>query len=131
VDRSDADRLKLLDRIAERLPELRLDQHEIAWTTLDDGSEALLVDGAGFDGGTGSFFANAGDDLHAVGSLDPIVPGCVGCIVIRPDGSRYLAKVMADPLAQREANQGVRVLSRKRREGKYSRDARAREKPPL
>jgi hypothetical protein len=38
----------------------------------------------------------------------PIASNCstrsIGCIVIRPDGSRYLAKVMADPLAQREAN---------------------------
>ena len=50
MNERDTDRLELLDRIAERLPELRLDQHEIAWTTLDDGSEALLVDGGGIDG---------------------------------------------------------------------------------
>jgi hypothetical protein len=49
----------------------------------------------------GDYFANAGDDVHAVGSLDPIVPGHIGCIVIRPDGSRQLARVMPDPLAQK------------------------------
>jgi hypothetical protein len=43
----DADRLELLDRLAERLPELDLDQHEIEWRTLEDGHEALLVDGGG------------------------------------------------------------------------------------
>jgi hypothetical protein len=32
--------------------------------------------------------------------LDPIVPGHVGCIVIQPDGSRYLARAVPDPLAQ-------------------------------
>jgi hypothetical protein len=37
--------------------------------------------------------------VHAVGKLDPLVPGHVGCIVIRPDGSRYLARAVPDPLA--------------------------------
>jgi hypothetical protein len=100
MNERDQDRLVLLDRIAERVPELRLDQHEIERTTLDDGHEALLVDGGGIDGGSGTFFANAGDDLHAVGSMDPLVPGCVGCIVIQPDGSRQLARVVPDPLAE-------------------------------
>jgi hypothetical protein len=59
----------------------------------------LIVNGGGFDGGSGTFFANAGDDVHAVGKLDPLVPGHVGCIVIRPDGSRYLARAVPDPLA--------------------------------
>jgi hypothetical protein len=63
------------------------------------GHEALIVNGGGFDGGSGTFFANAGDDVHAVGKLDPLVPGHVGCIVIRPDGSRYLARAVPDPLA--------------------------------
>ena len=36
----DADRLELLDRIGDRVPELDLDQNEIEWTTLDDGHEA-------------------------------------------------------------------------------------------
>jgi hypothetical protein len=96
----DQDRLVLLDRIAERVPELDLDRQSIEWTTLDEGSEALLVNGGGIDGGDGAYFANAGEDVHAVGTLDPIVPGHVGCIVIRPDGSRYVARVMPDPLAQ-------------------------------
>jgi hypothetical protein len=91
----DTDRLELLDRIAERVPELDLDQDSIEWMTLpDDGHQALLVDGGGI------YFANAGDDVHAVGSLDPLVPGHVGCIVLRPDGSRYLARAVPDPLAQ-------------------------------
>jgi hypothetical protein len=49
---------------------------------------------------SGTFFANRGDDVHAVGKLDPLVPGCIGCIVIRPDGSRVLARAVPDPLAE-------------------------------
>jgi hypothetical protein len=94
----DADRLELLDRIAERVPELALDRHSVEWNTLDDGSEALLVDGGGIDGGDGAYFANCGEDVHAVGTLAPLVPGYVGCIVIGPDGSRRLARVVPDPL---------------------------------
>jgi hypothetical protein len=74
-------------------------QNEIEWTTLDDGHEALLVNGGGIDGGDGACFANCGDDLHAIGTLDPIAPSYVGCIVIQPDGSRYLARAEPDPLA--------------------------------
>jgi hypothetical protein len=37
--------------------------------------------------------------LHAVGSLAPIVDGYIGCIVIRPDGSPYVARGVPDPLA--------------------------------
>jgi hypothetical protein len=50
---------------------------------LDDGHEALLVDAGGIDGGNGTYFANNGDDVHAVGTLDPIVEGYVGCIANR------------------------------------------------
>jgi hypothetical protein len=82
------------------IPGLDLDQHEIKWTALDDGHQALLLDGGGFDCGTGIFFCNAGNDLHAVGSLAPIVGGYVGCIVIRPDKTRVLARAVPDPLAQ-------------------------------
>ena len=95
---ADTDRLTLLDRLADRVPELDLDQQSIEWMTLDDGHGALLVNGGGIDGGDGAFFANAGDDVHAVGNLAPIVPGHVGCIVIQPDGSRYLARIEPDPL---------------------------------
>jgi hypothetical protein len=102
VDRSDNDRLELLDRIAERVPKLDLAQNEVEWATLDDGHEALLVNGGGFDRGTGAFFANAGNDLHAVGSMAPIIEGHVGCIVIGPEGRRRLARVVPDPLAQRK-----------------------------
>jgi hypothetical protein len=74
---SDADRLELLDRIAERIPELGLERQSIEWTTLDDDAEALIVNGGGFDGGDGAFLTNHGDDVHAVGTLDPLVPGHV------------------------------------------------------
>jgi hypothetical protein len=99
MDERDSDRLALLDRLAERVPELDLKRHEIEWTTLDDGHEALLVDGGGIDGGEGTFFANAGEDVHAVGSVAPLITGAIGCVVIRPDGSRYLARAVPDPLA--------------------------------
>ena len=94
------DRFALLDRVTDRIPELDLAEHSVAWTTLPDGAEALLVDGGGIDGGNGVYFANAGDDLRAVGSIAPLVPGHVGCVVIRPDRRRYLAQVQPDPLAQ-------------------------------
>lgn len=68
--------------------------------TLEDGHEALLVDGGGLDGGAGAYFANVGEDVHAVGSLAPIVDGFLGVIVIRPDGGRYIARAMPDPLAE-------------------------------
>ena len=99
MDWLDVDRLKLLDRIAERLPEVDLDAHEVEWTEMpDDGSQALLVDGGGLDGGNGFTIASHGEDLHAVGSTAPLFPGFVGCIVIGPDGTRRLARVMPDPL---------------------------------
>ena len=59
-------------------------------------------DGGGIDGGSGIYFANAGEDVHAVGSLAPLAPA-VGCIVIRPDGTRVLARVERDPLAEAPA----------------------------
>lgn len=64
---------------------------------LPDGHQALLVNGGGIDGGSGAYFANAGQDVHAVGSLQPLAPA-VGCILIRPDGRRVLARVERDPL---------------------------------
>jgi hypothetical protein len=93
VDDVDADRLELLDRIAKRVPELKLDQYELEWSTLPAGAEALHI------GNGGDYFANCGEDLHAYGGLAPIVPGYIGCIVIRPDGSRRLARAVPDPLA--------------------------------
>jgi hypothetical protein len=47
TNETDADRLLLLDRIADRLPEINLDEHEVAWHQLPDGAPALLVDGGG------------------------------------------------------------------------------------
>jgi hypothetical protein len=96
LDETDADRLLLLDRLAERMPDLDLAEQVIEWTTLPDGHAALLVNGGGIDGGNGVYFANAGDDVHTVGSMAPAFPA-VGCIVIR-DGTRVLADVVLDPL---------------------------------
>ena len=31
--------------------------------------------------------------------LAPLIEGHIGCVVIKPDGSRYLARAMPDPLA--------------------------------
>ena len=45
-----AERLELLDRIADRVPELDLARQSVDWMTLDDGHEALLVNGGGIDG---------------------------------------------------------------------------------
>jgi hypothetical protein len=44
--------------------------------------------------------ANANEDVHAVGSLAPLVPA-IGCIVLKPDGTRVLAGVKPDLLMQR------------------------------
>jgi hypothetical protein len=75
----------------------------VEWGKLpDDGSEALLVDGGGIDGGDGFTFANHADDVHAIGPTAPLFPDHIGCVVIRPDGSRYLARVVPDPLAQQK-----------------------------
>jgi hypothetical protein len=89
-----------LDRIADRDPELDLAEQSVECITLEDGHEALIVNGGGIDGGKGTFFAIAGDDVDPVGMLAPLVPGHVGCIVIKPDGSRYLARAVPDPLAE-------------------------------
>jgi len=98
MDDRDADRLELLDRLADRMPEVDLEQHEVEWLTLPDGAEALLVDGGGLDGGSGIYFANAPNgDVHCVGSLQPLAPA-IGCIVIKADGGRVLARVVPDPL---------------------------------
>jgi hypothetical protein len=102
MNESDADRLELLDRIEKRMPELDLEQHSVEWMTLPDGHEALLVDGGGIDGGNGFTFANHAADIHAIGPTAPLIPGHIGCIVIRPDGSRHLARIEADPMAQQK-----------------------------
>jgi hypothetical protein len=74
ITMSDADRLELLDRIADRVPGLDLDEHEIEWTTYPDGAQALMIDGGGMDGGTGFTLSNCGNDVHAVGTLAPLIP---------------------------------------------------------
>jgi hypothetical protein len=93
MDDRDADRLELLDRIEKRAPEIKLEKYELSWETLDDGAEALFLNGS-------EYFANYGEDLHAYGSLAPIMDGYIGCTVIKPDGSRYVAQAVPDPLAQ-------------------------------
>ena len=62
------------------------------------GPRGAAVDDGGIDGGTGTYFANAGDYLHALGLLAPLADA-IGCIVIRPDGSRVPARVVPHPLA--------------------------------
>ncbi len=102
------DRMELLDRLADRMPDLDLDQHEIEWKTLPDGGEALVVDGGGFDGGPGWFFVNApddSDDIHAVGPTAPLAPGKIGCVLIHGDGTRELARLIDDPLADQDADE--------------------------
>ena len=59
MNEREQDRLERLDRIKQRLPEIKLEQHELDWRRLEDGHEALLVDGGGIDGGKGAFLANA------------------------------------------------------------------------
>lgn len=39
-------------------------------------------------------FANAGNYLLAAGSLAPLIPGAIGCIVIKPDGTRGNSKIL-------------------------------------
>jgi hypothetical protein len=99
----DDDRRVLLDRLAERMPDLDLTMHKTDWMTMPppDNHEALLANGGGIDGGDGVYFANAGEDVHAVGSTSALIPGTVGCVVIKPDGSRHLARIEADPLSNR------------------------------
>jgi hypothetical protein len=42
----DVDRLKLLDRLADRVPELDLNQHDVTWTdALPTATGALMVEG--------------------------------------------------------------------------------------
>jgi hypothetical protein len=99
MDDRDDHRLRLLDRIAERIPELDLDLEAVEWDTLPDGHQALIVNGGGIDGGDGTYFATTATTC-TVGSLDPIIPGHVGCIVIEPDGTRRLARAVPDRLAE-------------------------------
>ncbi len=94
----DAERLELLDRIAERLPDL--DQHRVEWgeyrrrvTSAPRGRRRLRRRRR-------LQYANSGENLHAVGSMAPLIAGHVGCIVIKPDGSRVLARAVPDPLAE-------------------------------
>jgi hypothetical protein len=89
----DADRLELLDRIEKRAPEIKLEKYELSWGTLEDGYGGSVAR-------CGEYFANYGEYLHAYGSLAPIIGGCIGCIVIKPDGSRYVAQAVPDPLAE-------------------------------
>ena len=101
LDATDEERLDLLDRIADRLPDLDLGRYTIEWTEMpDDGSQALMVEGVGIDGDNGFTIASHGDDLHVVGPTAPLIPGYYGCVVVRPDGSRQLAHVVPDPLAK-------------------------------
>ena len=92
------DRLKLLDRIADRVPELD------PISTRSSGprcrtAPGLLLDGGGMDGGNGYVYVNYGEDLHAYGPTAPLLPGGYGCVSIDPDGNRRLLRLVPDPLA--------------------------------
>jgi hypothetical protein len=39
-------------------------------------------------------------DQDRLGPTAPLIPGYIGCIGIRPDGSRVLARAVPDPLAK-------------------------------
>jgi hypothetical protein len=100
LDETDGERLELLDRIAARMPDIDLDKYEVAWTKMpDDGSEALVVEGGGIDGGNGFIVITRGDELHVVGPMAPLIPGAIGCVVIDADGGRRLGGLVRDPLA--------------------------------
>jgi hypothetical protein len=47
MDPIDAERPELLDRLAERIPDLDPDQREVARDELPDGAQGLRVDGGG------------------------------------------------------------------------------------
>lgn len=94
---ADADRLRPLDRIDGRLPDLDLGQHKAEWTRVPDGAGALVIDGGGFGGG-GCFIANAGDDVHVIRTMAPPTPGRIRCVAIHADGTRELARLTSDPL---------------------------------
>jgi hypothetical protein len=100
ITMSDADRLELLDRIVDRVPGLDLDEHEIEWTTYPDGAQALMIDGVGMDGGHGLHALQLRQRRARGRHAGAAHPGHLGCVVIRPDGRRYLARTMPDPLAQ-------------------------------
>jgi hypothetical protein len=66
----------------------------------------LLVDGGGMYGGSGAYFANAGPDFHVFGRLAPLVPGCLGVVVIRP------MAVVVSPTLSRDGRPGIRLRPR-------------------
>lgn len=104
LNETDTDRLLLLNRLEERMPGLDVGQHEVEWTKVPDGAEAVVVEGGGFDGGTGYFIANAGNDLHVVGTMAPLIPGKIGLVAIHPDGIRELLRVIEDPIGDEGRN---------------------------
>lgn len=63
-----------------------------------------MVDGGGFDGGNGYYIANAGNDLHVIGTMAPMIPGRIGLVAIHADGTRELLRVIEDPIGGEEGN---------------------------
>ena len=91
----------LLQPRARPLCQLDLDRERVEWRTLPDGGEALFVNlDAATGDGDGAYFACHNDELHAVGSLAPLIEGAIGLIAIKPDHTRQLVHVQPDPLAQ-------------------------------
>ena len=65
----------------------------------DDGTQALASTAAGSTVATASP-SQATAPPPRRRAAGPLIPGTIGCVVIRPDGSRVLARVEPDPLAQ-------------------------------
>ena len=91
---------QLLDRIAEQVPEFdlrravdRVDddggRSTRRWSSTAAASMAVTVPTSRTTARTCTRSA----------CMAPLIPDHIGCVVIRPDGSRYLARVMPDPLA--------------------------------
>jgi transposase len=71
--------------------QLDLARERVEWRTLLDSGEALFVNlDAATGDGDGAYFACHNDDLHAVGSLAPLIEGAIGLIAIKPDHTRQL-----------------------------------------
>lgn len=62
-----------------------------------------MIDGGGFDGGNGYFIANAGDDLHVMGTMAPMISRAIGLVAIHADGARELVRVIEDPASGSES----------------------------
>ncbi|MEK6251255.1 MAG: hypothetical protein AABM43_04800 [Actinomycetota bacterium] len=113
-------RKKLVDAIEERLPAApTLDPLHAEFKMLDDGREAMVVDGASV------MFSMNGDDLEMTGPVDEIIEnsdpatlptkdgqrvrvadlrGKGACLIFEPSGRWYLDRVADDPYSAQAAS---------------------------